>query len=326
MPVTTSRHNGHEALSYSPLADLPPHLADTVLDALAIHGIAAYAGPAMRHNWPSVPQPWMTAPVDRVFVDSQAQDLAQEVLHQHLQTCRLVPSGADNQQQAEAASADGQDHQAWEQVLTSFHLPSFTESQAGAHPGDLRYGSAPDQQGTTHDGADADNSTSSSPAATEHEPGHTPVHAHGLTTAHTQAFHQDQQRAVGESGRLVRALDPTQPHRNKHDSADASACAAPPAPRRFNRVTVLGWALLLASPVLLLIAAAFSWDLGGWMGAVGATCFVAGLVMVLTESPTQTQGCPEGQQEGQPAAQPGISDPGSHSLALNDLGNAATPC
>lgn len=214
--MSTTRHNGHEAVHYQPLADVSPELADSLLEVLACHGIAAYAGPAMRHTWPSVPQPWMTNPIDRVFVDVAAKDLATELLYEHLHT---RPDLGDTETgPARVSTLERTDQAAWAQVVASYKLPSFASEGA---------------------------------ATTEHPTPREPDPA--------------------EPARVVRAAR-TEPDLNPEPAEQARPSLA-------NRS---GWALLLASPTLLLVAAAFDWDLGGWLGAVGASAGVAGFTLLLT--------------------------------------------
>ena len=66
------RHNGREALSYVPLTDLDPCLADALLDLLDDRGVAAYVAPALRRPPSLVVQPRIDRPLDRVYVDAAA--------------------------------------------------------------------------------------------------------------------------------------------------------------------------------------------------------------------------------------------------------------
>lgn len=81
-----------------------------------------------------------------------------------------------------------------------------------------------------------------------------------------------------------REAEPSQPEPGRivrPSGAAASMTRPKPATTSPYARVRWGWALLLASPILLLLAAVFNWRLGGWLGAIGATTCLAGLLGLL---------------------------------------------
>jgi hypothetical protein len=84
----SGRDNGLSAASYKPLVDLHPRLADAMLDALAESGVAAYAAPAVRPFVADLYAPVLRGPVDRLWVDADAEPTARTVLERTLPALR----------------------------------------------------------------------------------------------------------------------------------------------------------------------------------------------------------------------------------------------
>jgi hypothetical protein len=81
---TPGRGNGLQAASYVAIADLDPHLADAMLDALREEGVAAYAVPITHRHHGDFTLPRYRRLLDRLHVDSSAADHAREVLDERL--------------------------------------------------------------------------------------------------------------------------------------------------------------------------------------------------------------------------------------------------
>ncbi len=114
------RHNGHEAFSYTPLIDLDPPLAGSVIDMFADAGIAAYVTPATRRSPSGELEPTIDRPLDRVYVDATALVRASALLRERLPALRaehdLAARGADGPMLLEDPT--------WASIVASFSMPS----------------------------------------------------------------------------------------------------------------------------------------------------------------------------------------------------------
>jgi hypothetical protein len=99
------RSNGLTARSYTPVADLDPRLAASLLDDLAARGIAAYTNPVETPTTAGFDRPDIVSDVrDRLYVDAAAADRVSELLES---------AGAAG------ASADNEDL-TWAQIVAGF--------------------------------------------------------------------------------------------------------------------------------------------------------------------------------------------------------------
>jgi hypothetical protein len=113
------RGNGLTAEAYTPLADVPPQLADAMLTAFRDAGIAAYAIPAPGKSGGYLDVQLPGEPTDRLYVDATARDIAESVLDQHLPELR---------DEYERQSTVARDEEAvWAEIVASFDRPALGE-------------------------------------------------------------------------------------------------------------------------------------------------------------------------------------------------------
>ena len=105
------RGNGLVASSYVALADLQPQLADHMLDELRDAGVAAYAAPVPAVYGPYLELQLPDQPLDRLYVDRDATQDAQEVLRRRLPEMR------------ESLGGSAED-EAWAAIVAAWDEPS----------------------------------------------------------------------------------------------------------------------------------------------------------------------------------------------------------
>lgn len=101
------RSNGLTAASYTPVADVEPHLADALLEDLRAEGVAAYAKPVESSSAGGFDRPEFRVGVkDRLWVDAAASDRA-----------RALIAGR------EPDAVDDSDDLRWAQIVAGFDRP-----------------------------------------------------------------------------------------------------------------------------------------------------------------------------------------------------------
>jgi hypothetical protein len=114
-----------------PLVDLEPHLADAMLEALRVEGVAAYAAPSPGVSGPYLDVHLPDRPKDRLWVDAEARERASAVVRAALPRM---------QEQYEAGTRPASDEDAaWQAIVAGY-------DQTGVDPADeLRPGAVSGQ-------------------------------------------------------------------------------------------------------------------------------------------------------------------------------------
>ncbi|MGH3319294.1 MAG: hypothetical protein ACRDN9_03775 [Streptosporangiaceae bacterium] len=109
------RGNGLPADAYLPLADLDPPRADAMLRLLRDAGVAAYAVTAQGYVGDCLEGRMPARPLDRLYVDANTRDLADEILRSHM------PDQEGEREGAARTKADPRDEEsAWREIVASF--------------------------------------------------------------------------------------------------------------------------------------------------------------------------------------------------------------
>jgi hypothetical protein len=122
---TPGRGNGLRAESYVAIADLDPHLADAMLDALREHGVAAYAVPITNRQHGDFTLPRYRPLLDRLHVDSAATDDARALLDQ-----RLPEIMADFRRAERASAPEAEqlsDDEIWAGIVAAYDAPAAAD-------------------------------------------------------------------------------------------------------------------------------------------------------------------------------------------------------
>jgi hypothetical protein len=283
-----ARGNGLSAESYAPLADLHPHMAGEMLDALREAGIAAYAAPS--------PPPGdlldgevadadldVGSVADRLYVDAAMKRRAEQVLLDRLpqpaaddDAAGPVAAGAPPAGPAAAGSGDRRPASAereterdedaiWAEIVASFDRETVSGHDA-APPW-------PDEENVPR-GAD--------------DP-----HDNDVLD---QDSGQDTGRDAGQdrSGRLptARVIKPADDELPDGDELDdelfeddeAGGHFVPPDPRPLpsaDPTTKGAWIALFGGPLYLLTAAILNWQVPGWAAFLAVAAFVGGFVVLV---------------------------------------------
>ena len=135
------RDNGFVARHYVPLADLDPRLAEAMLDALKVEGIAAYVVPSTGRLGGYLEVHLPERPRDQLWVDREYHDRATALLDAHrvaesspvegasdpLVADASAPTSADTS--ADAPSIDAltpSTDDAWASIVAAFDSPAFS--------------------------------------------------------------------------------------------------------------------------------------------------------------------------------------------------------
>jgi hypothetical protein len=123
------RGNGLVASSYVALADLSPRLADQMLDELRDARVAAYAAPV----------PGVVAQLtDRLYVDRDAVNEAQEVLRQRLPELQAAfrETGDGPDPASSTESIRSAEDEAWAAIVAAWDEPAADPVRDGVHGDD----------------------------------------------------------------------------------------------------------------------------------------------------------------------------------------------
>jgi hypothetical protein len=122
--VPAGRDNGlPPALSYVPLVDVDPPVADKVLELLHDAGVPAVAEPLAGERGPYQDQRPPPRPTDRIHVDREHSDLARAVVSQELPVLRM-DFHADAARRVDAADMrDAEVDQAFRAIVSAYDDP-----------------------------------------------------------------------------------------------------------------------------------------------------------------------------------------------------------
>ncbi len=231
------RGNGLSAAAYVAVADVAPESADSLLLTLADHGVAAYASAS--------PESAGRLPVDRLYVDSAAEDLARILIGERLAAdfdSDLDPEGADGSRRADGGQGALGEPDLDIDAQFAQIVAGYDQDTAGTQP--------------------VLPSTWTAPRAADPGP---PPHPGGPDAA-----------TLGW-GDLLRP-PPAEPA----DDGDRYVPPPPPPLPETDAITRFGWAGVLGGPAVLFGAVLFDWQLESWILLLAASAFIAGFVALVS--------------------------------------------
>lgn len=309
------RENGLRAAAYVAVVDLHPQVADAMLSALAANGVAAYATPVPGSRGLLMPAQFPTGPVDRLYVDRDAQDAAAQVLDAHLDEARdeleHVPSEPPTRDAGKGATdrPDG----ATSAVADVPAAPTRSDGSVGTDDtGDTRGDTHGDDHGDAHGDTDLPDAEMPGEVATA-EPPDTPTtrretddgapgrrapdHVDDDTWGRIVAsFHGGSaDRAWPESEDVssptAERTEPTVVRRPLVNPAPATPARVDPADRfvpplppplpMADSTTRMAWAGVVGGPLLFLLALLLDWQLASWAQLAGVAGLVGGFITLV---------------------------------------------
>ncbi len=259
---TPGRGNGLEAASYIAIADLDPHLADAMLDALREEGVAAYAVPITHRHHGDFTLPRYRRLLDRLHVDSAAAEQARELLDERLPELMADFHGSD--EQVAEPEERPTDDEIWASIVAAYDsavadpVPRWPVNEdlpaEDGPPGRVvrRVGSAEpeDAAAAAEDAAAAANRADVSEKSTE------PVSRDGQ---------QEAPPAVGPQRAAEDHYVPPPP---------------PPLPTA-DTLTRFAWAGVVGAPLFFIIAVVINMRVANWMVVLAIAAFVGGFVTLV---------------------------------------------
>ena len=231
------RGNGLSAAAYVAVADVAPESADARLLTLADHGVAAYASPSPEASGGQL--------VDRLYVDSAAEELARTLIGERL---------------AADFDSDLAPDQAFDPTYDSpsGNLESGFDVDIDAAFAQIVAGYDRDTAGTQ------------------------PVLPPGSPTSQPPGPQPPSQTGPDAStlgwGDLLRPT-PAEP---TDDASDRYVPPPPPPLPETDAITRFGWAGVLGGPAVLFGAVLFDWQLESWLLLLAAAAFLAGFVALVS--------------------------------------------
>jgi hypothetical protein len=238
------RANGLSADAYTPLIDLAPELADTMLTTLRDAGIAAYASEG------EIAEP--PGSLDRLYVDATMEAAAEGILHDHLARLReqrsgsapapatgLPEIGAGSDGTASgtgAATAERDEDAIWAEIVASFD----TAPEEGATPWPDQENLAPEAEPEGHD-----------------REGRLPT------------------------ARLIKSADLDEPAEPPEDDEGHYIPPVPPPLPSGDAVTRGAWLALIGGPLYLLLTVILGWEVPGWAAFTAVAAFIGGFVALV---------------------------------------------
>ena len=237
------RGNGLSAAAYVAVADVAPESADSLLLTLADHGVAAYASPSPEASGGQL--------VDRLYVDSAAEELARTLIGERL-------------------AADFDSDLDPDQAFDPTYDPPGTYDSAG---------------GTVESGFDVDIDAAFAQIVAGYDrdtAGTQPVLPPGSSTSQPPGPQPPTQTGPDTSalgwGDLLRP-PPAEP---TDDASDRYVPPPPPPLPETDAITRFGWAGVLGGPAVLFGAVLFDWQLESWLLLLAAAAFLAGFVALVS--------------------------------------------
>lgn len=249
------RGNGLEASSYVAIADLDPRVADDMLEVLREAGVAAYAEPRMPQQGLMLEVTLPPAPLDRLHVDREEALRARQLLRELLAgsdddgtgSGEPPAAGAGDEADPHAGTTVGaaadrapdSDDLVWAQIVEAYERES--KDPVAPWP-------------AVEDTEDADDADSGAVKAKNRDGSDSVL---GSLEGETESADSETATTV-EQERYI----PPPP---------------PPLPR-LDPITKLWWGVLLAGPVLMLLAAFADGYVPSWFLPLGVVAFVGGFV------------------------------------------------
>jgi hypothetical protein len=246
------RGNGLEASSYVAIADLDPRVADNMLDILREAGVAAYAEPCQPQQGLMLEVTLPPAPLDRLHVDREEALRARQLLRELLAASSEREAGAAEDSEAEGRPtaddaterASDDDDLVWAQIVEAYEREA--KDPVGPWP-------------TVEDTEDADDSDGADDSGT--------VRARNRDGSDPGGGSTETESADSETATTVEQERYVPP-------------PPPPLPR-LDPITKLCWGVLLAGPVLMLLAAFADGYVPSWFLPLGVVAFVGGFVALV---------------------------------------------
>jgi hypothetical protein len=242
------RANGLSADAYTPLIDLAPELADTMLTALREAGIAAYAADG------EITEP--SGGLDRLYVDVTMETAAEGILHDHLARLREqrsgpaagpptglpeIGTGSDGAGAAPGAATAERDEDAiWADLVASY--------DAGPEDGTTPW---PEQENI-----DPDPDPGPEPEGHDRK-GRLPI------------------------ARLIKSADIEEPAEPSEDDEGHFIPPVPPPLPSGDAVARGAWLALIGGPLYLLLTVILGWDVPGWAAFTAVAAFIGGFVALV---------------------------------------------
>jgi hypothetical protein len=251
------RGNGLEASSYVAIADLDPRVADNMLEILREAGVAAYAEPCQPQQGLMLEVTLPPAPLDRLHVDRgealRSRQLLRELLAAESER-QGAEAGEDSEAEARAETAGAaterpsdDDDLVWAQIVEAYER----EASVPVAPWPTVEDTDEADEADSSDGSD-----DSGAVRARNRDGSDP----GGGSTETEGADSETATTV-EQERYV----PPPP---------------PPLPR-LDPITKLCWGVLLAGPVMMLLAAFGDGYVPSWFLPLGVVAFVGGFVALV---------------------------------------------
>jgi hypothetical protein len=229
-------------LSWTPVADLDPQLADAMLQALREEGVAAYAAPTEGVRGAYLEIRMLDRPTDRLFVDATATSTAARVLQDQLPRLRAaldVQAVADADEEPAKASP-AVDEDVWSAIVAGFDATTTD----------------PIPRWPVSEDVDDENERRSGrvlrPAVQNPPEG--------------QDWPASQWRAAGPP---------------PEDPVEHYVPPEPPPLPEGDVLSRFAWIGLIGGPIFLLVAAILGWELTGWVATAPLVAFMAGFVTLV---------------------------------------------
>ena len=258
------RGNGLQAESYVAIASLDPSTADLVLEALREGAIAAYVEPTAASPTAVINLTQPIRPLERLFVDTGAEEAAREILDGQLaeleELASPVPLPEPPVAPAAAPAVERDEDRIWADLVAGFHADSETRD---VHPW-------PAQE-------DLDEPPPAK-VSTEEKPSDGPPSEAEVAAAEATETAEANEAKREAAARAAERFVPPPP---------------PPLPR-LDPLTKAAWAGALGGPILLILSVVAAGYVPYWFAPVGVVAFVAGLLVLLF----RTRGGPPDDSDG----------------------------
>lgn len=122
-PRRGRRHNGLDATTYVPLADVDPRVGEHLLDVLKLAGVPAYLEPSADVEPYTRTLALPSPPTDRLWVDRSQRLAAREIIEAEVAAGETVdhePGPAAGDDAPSHGLTDADEEQAWRQIVESF--------------------------------------------------------------------------------------------------------------------------------------------------------------------------------------------------------------
>jgi hypothetical protein len=247
------RGNGLSAQAYVAVADLDRRTADVLLDELRLRGVAAYAAESPEPGAGSAGG--ADGPVDRLYVDADAEQQARSMIDEQLGHHGGTSGGDEAPQDRPEPGRELDYDAAFADIVAGFHTAGTTGVGRWSADEDL----------------DPERSEPS-------EPSQPPGSAGSLPAGGASYVGWDEVLRP-EAGGAGAAAGPQVPE--GPDPQDRYVPPPPPPLPRGSRRTIAAWAAVVGGPAVLFAAAIFGFQLDNLVLLVAVVAFLAGFVTLV---------------------------------------------